>query len=80
LDRIRHGACKADAERYTQERLMADQSADEWEIDQDGTGRPLVRHRHSNIAVAAYVTDDVDGVRYARCPDCNERYALDAED
>lgn len=58
---------------------MADQSADQWEIDQDEAGRPLVRHRHSTIAVIAFVTDDVDGIRYARCPDCNERFALDAE-
>jgi len=58
---------------------MAEESADQWEIDQDEEGRPLVRHRHSEIAVTAFVTDDVDGIRYARCPDCNERFALDAD-
>jgi hypothetical protein len=60
--------------------LMAGQSAAQWEIDQDESGRPLVRHRHATIAVTALVTDDADGVRYARCPDCDERYRLEADD
>ena len=58
---------------------MADQFADQWEIDQDESGRPLVRHRHANIAVTTLVTDDADGVRTARCPDCDARYRLEAD-
>jgi hypothetical protein len=58
---------------------MPHESAEEWEIDQDESGRPLVRHRHSSIAVTAFVTDDADGVRTARCPDCDERYRLEAD-
>lgn len=58
---------------------MPEQSADEWEIDQDETGRPLVRHRHANIAITALVTDDTDGVRHAHCPDCDERYRLEPD-
>jgi hypothetical protein len=59
---------------------MADESAEQWEIDQDESGRPLVRHRHASIAVTAFVTDDADGIRFARCPDCDERYRLQADD
>ena len=55
---------------------MPAQSANEWEIDQDESGRPLVRHRHADISVTALVTDDADGVRSASCPDCDERYRL----
>jgi hypothetical protein len=59
---------------------MPAQAADEWEIDQDESGRPLVRHRHSDVAVTAFVTDDAEGYRSARCPDCDERYRLEPDD
>jgi hypothetical protein len=59
---------------------MPAQTADEWEIDQDESGRPLVRHRHSDIAVTASVTNDADGIRSARCPECDQRYRLEPDD
>jgi hypothetical protein len=59
---------------------MSGQTPEHWEIDQDESGRPLVRHRHASVAVTAFVTDDADGFRYARCPDCDERYRLEAGD
>ena len=59
---------------------MPAQSADQWVIDQDESGRPLIRHRHAAIAVTALVTDDPDGVRSARCPNCDERYRLQPDD
>jgi hypothetical protein len=52
---------------------MDEKAAERWEIDQDEFGNPLVRHRHSTVTVAAYVTKDGDGKRSARCPDCGER-------
>jgi hypothetical protein len=57
---------------------MPNESAEEWEIDQDESGRPLVRHRHASMAVTALVTDDAAGVRTATCPDCDQRYRLEA--
>jgi hypothetical protein len=58
---------------------MGEQTPERWEIDQDEAGRPLVRHRHASMAVTALVTDDADGIRTARCPDCEERYRLEAD-
>lgn len=58
---------------------MPTQSADHWEIDQDESGRPLVRHRHSDISVTAIVTDDAEGIRSVRCPDCDERYRFEPD-
>ena len=59
--------------------LMPAQSADDWEIDQDESGRPLVRHQHSDVAVTAIVTDDADGIRSARCPGCGKEYRLEPD-
>jgi hypothetical protein len=43
-----------------------------WEIDQDDFGGPLIFHRHSAVAVPAYVIGAVDDQRVAQCSDCME--------
>jgi hypothetical protein len=55
---------------------MDTESANQWEIDQDDFGNPLVRHRHPTITVGAYVSKDAVGGRTARCPDCGEQFAV----
>jgi hypothetical protein len=58
---------------------MDSESAEQWEIDQDDFGNPLVRHRHPTFTVGAYVSKDGNGRRTARCPDCGERLEIPEE-
>lgn len=55
---------------------MDTESANQWEIDQDDSGNPLVRHRHPASTIGAYVSKDGTGGRTARCPDCGEQFAV----
>ena len=52
---------------------MDSEQAEQWEIDQDEFGNPLVRHRHPTMTVSAYISKDVDGGRMARCPACSDQ-------
>ena len=55
---------------------MTANDPDRWEVDQDEFGRPVVRHRHPTGTTPAYISRDADGVTFARCPECQERYIM----
>ena len=44
-----------------------------WEVDQDESGNPLVRHRHAAVSVGAHIVKDEDGSHIARCPSCGDK-------
>ena len=52
--------------------MTANQDENGWELDQDESGNPVVRHRHTPISVGAYIVKDEDGSHRARCPSCGE--------
>ena len=43
-----------------------------WDVTETDFGGPLILHRHPDIAVPAYVIDEVGSWRVAECSECRE--------
>jgi hypothetical protein len=43
-----------------------------WDIDETDFGGSLILHHHADMAVPAYVIDEVGNWRIAECSECNE--------
>ena len=52
------------------------QDGDTWEVDQDESGNPVVRHRHPPISIGAYIVKGEDGSHRASCPSCGAEFLV----